>query len=302
MRRTTRLFTSLSIAGMSVAIGLARPAWAAGVTNIRKVDFRNFTYLSGSGTPITVKAGVYRNTTNPDEPTYFQVLDVDHGDLDGDGVEEAIVTTLENTGGTGQFTDGLIFRLVGGTPKQIGDLGIGDRADGGIHGITIVSGRIVVERYSETNSGACCPTAIERDTLKLTAKGGTVAVAKTSTRAFIRVGRDDSGGRTVIKFLKGTSSATLEGDGVANDEGTLDAGKGQTLTYTVSKVESFPNAIPAVVTLSIGSTTVAKVSSGGMWTGKLPSTGRYTLAWNPAGAVASKSTSSAYATVDLAIR
>ena len=270
---------------------------------IRKVDFRNFTYnvFDGDGKTTTLVDGKFERT-DKDNPLYAQVLDVDHGDLDGDGIEEAIVTTLENTGGTGQFTDGLIFRLVGGTPKQIGDLGIGDRADGGIHGITIVNGRIVVERYSETNSGACCPTAIERETLKLTAKGGTVAVAKTSTRAFIRVGRDDSGAATIIKFLKGTSSATLEGDGVANDSGALDAGKGQTLTYTVSKVENFPNVLPAIVTLSIGSSVVAKVSSGGTWTGKLPSAGRYTLTWSPAGAVTAKNTSSAYATVDLTIR
>ncbi len=35
---------------------------------------------------------------------YLDVIDVDHGDLTGDGIEEAVVTLSENTGGTGQFT------------------------------------------------------------------------------------------------------------------------------------------------------------------------------------------------------
>ena len=307
MSRVTRPVRLLAIALVLIAAPAAAAATlrsnaAASVTNIRKVDFRNFAYVSGTGAAITVKNGVYANTIKPNEPVYFQVLDVDHGDLDGDGVEEAIVTTLENTGGTGQFTDGLIFRLVGGNPKQIGDLGIGDRADGGIHGITIVNGRIVVDRYGQNGSGACCPTYIERDTLKLDSNGETTSAAKTTKRAFISLSRSDAGAPSKITFLRGTASVTIEGDGMAGDRGTLDAGKGQTVTYSVSKVPNFPNARAAIITLSIGTTTVAVVSSGGSWTGKLPTSGRYTLAWKQNGPVSSKDSTSAYATVDLSIR
>ena len=63
-----------------------------------------------------------------------------------------------------------------------------------------------------------------------------------------------------------------------------------------------PNARAAIVTLSIGSTTVASISSGGTWTGKLPSAGRYTLAWTQNGPVTTQSSTTAYATVDLSIR
>lgn len=303
MRHPSRWLRLLATALASAStVDTAASASVATVTNIRRVDFRNFAYVSGTGAAITVKNGVYENTIKPDEPVYFQVLDVDHGDLDGDGVDEAIVTTLENTGGTGQFTDGLIFRLVAGNPKQIGDLGIGDRADGGIHGITIVNGRIVVDRYGQDATGACCPTYIERDTLKLNSKGETTSAAKATKRAFISLSRSEAGAPSKITFLRGTSAATIEGDGMAGDQGTLDADKGQTLTYSVSKVPNFPNARTAIVTLSIGTTTVAGVSSGGTWTGKLPSAGRYTLAWTQDGPVTSKDSTSAYATVDLSIR
>lgn len=303
MRHPSRWLRLLATALASAStVDTAASASVATVTNIRRVDFRNFAYVSGTGAAITVKNGVYENTIKPDEPVYFQVLDVDHGDLDGDGVDEAIVTTLENTGGTGQFTDGLIFRLVAGNPKQIGDLGIGDRADGGIHGITIVNGRIVVDRYGQDATGACCPTYIERDTLKLNSKGETTSAAKATKRAFISLSRSEAGAPSKITFLRGTSAATIEGDGMAGDQGTLDADKGQTLTYSVSKVPNFPNARTAIVTLSIGTTTVAGVSSGGTWTGKLPSAGRYTLAWTQNGPVTSKDSTSAYATVDLSIR
>ncbi len=303
MRHPSRWLRLLATALASAStVDTAASASVATVTNIRRIDFRNFAYVSGTGAAITVKNGVYENTIKPDEPVYFQVLDVDHGDLDGDGVDEAIVTTLENTGGTGQFTDGLIFRLVAGNPKQIGDLGIGDRADGGIHGITIVNGRIVVDRYGQDATGACCPTYIERDTLKLNSKGETTSAAKATKRAFISLSRSEAGAPSKITFLRGTSAATIEGDGMAGDQGTLDADKGQTLTYSVSKVPNFPNARTAIVTLSIGTTTVAGVSSGGTWTGKLPSAGRYTLAWTQNGPVTSKDSTSAYATVDLSIR
>jgi hypothetical protein len=205
--------------------------------SIRQTDFKNFTYRPDclgedkSGKPESVRArdGSYQRWSGDDQ-VYFEVLGTVYGDLTGDGKEEALVRTLCNTGGTGQFTDGIIFTLQQGRPVPVATLGIGDRADGGIHDVRIENGLLKVARYGGT-SGACCPDYIETYTFRLQ-NGRLVAVGKPARSDYT----DREGYRSVrrIQFQKGSTSATVKGSTTGMAEYLLGARAGQTLTLRVS--------------------------------------------------------------------
>jgi hypothetical protein len=203
---------------------------------IRQTDFRNFAYrpaclgMDGKTPPIRVKDGEYSRDKGIEDRVYFKVVDVVFGDLDGDGQEEAIVETVCNTGGTGNFSDGVIFKLKGGKPAPVATLGMGDRADGGIHKIAVEGGLIKVGRYGG-NSGACCPDYVDTYTHRL-AGGRLVDVGKPVRGDYV----DDEGYRAVrrVKFERGASSATLKGTTKGANEYILGARAGQTLTVNSS--------------------------------------------------------------------
>ncbi|HXG27550.1 MAG TPA: hypothetical protein VNJ47_01705 [Nevskiales bacterium] len=168
------------------ALGLdERPPARATDGDIRTVDFRNFTYavycVSEDGRPIeiTVRDGEFRRESEHD-PLLLNVLSVSYGDLTGDGAPEAAVATGCNTGGTGQFTEGLVYTMRGGQPVLIGRVEGGDRAFGGIASLAIERGRLVVERYATDEDGpACCPRYIDTTRLRwegaeLVPEGGAV--------------------------------------------------------------------------------------------------------------------------------
>ncbi len=295
--------TALTVAfGLIATAGASRSAAAASGGAIRKIDFRNFTYESqGGGPKITVVNGVYESH-DLDGVALFHVLDVDHGDLDGDGIEEAIVTTVENDGGTGNFTDGTIFRMTNGRPVQIGALGAGDRADGGIFGVTIDRGHIVVDRFGQNGGGACCPGYIEREQFKLRTKGLT-QISKPIKRAYIVLSRSEPDSAK-IRFLRGSASATIEGDGNLQDTATIDARKGQTVTMSLPKTPrggelELPRSVK--VTLSIGANVIAVATPGATVKAALPSTGRYNLSWDTVSGKRDQ-TSIAYGDLELTIR
>lgn len=134
--------------------------------DIRKIDFKNFTYdiqsLDGENkSKVTVEDGNYSRMSE-DDKYYLSVQDVAYGDLDGDGKEEAAVGLIENTGGTGQFSSGLIFTMRGGKPVVLTMFEGGDRAYGGIVGAKIVNQTLIVERNAPGDLGAaCCAEFIE---------------------------------------------------------------------------------------------------------------------------------------------
>ena len=105
----------------------AQPEAASGKVTIdqeiRKVDFKNFTYEPScaydDNKKITVKNGEYSYEKPADGYTdrfYFKAFEISYGDLNGDNSEEAIVLTECNTGGTGNFTEGFIYTLKDGKP------------------------------------------------------------------------------------------------------------------------------------------------------------------------------------------
>lgn len=128
---------------------------------IRRVDFNNFTYeafcgdsqTDGETSTVTVKDG-NREGSDDNFPNYFEAGADAYGDLDGDGSEEAAVSSLCNTGGTGQFSEGYVYTLKNSKPFLLAHFEGGDRGFGGLQTVRIKDGFLFVERNDgEAN---CC--------------------------------------------------------------------------------------------------------------------------------------------------
>jgi hypothetical protein len=144
--------------------------------DIRQVDFKNFTYPAGfcageDREEITVRGGEFSEEKEVDgytERLYFEVFSVTYGDLNGDRRDEAIILTVCNTGGTGNFSEGLIYTLKNGKPALLTGFEGGDRAYGGLRSARVERGLLTVERNDVGElGGACCPEFVVTTNYKL---------------------------------------------------------------------------------------------------------------------------------------
>lgn len=134
-------------------------------SDIRKIDFKNFTYepsCAGEETrKVTVKDGEFSEVKQEDgyvDRFYFTVMSVVYGDVTADGNEDAVILTNCNMGGTGQFTEGFIYELKNEKPSLAARIPGGDRAYGGLKAARVESGLLVVESYDPgEESASCCP-------------------------------------------------------------------------------------------------------------------------------------------------
>ena len=88
------------------------------INDIHQIDFNNFTYATGEG-KVTLRNGSYSRDDRKD-PLEFKLLEVAYGDLMGDGHDEAVIVTWRNTGGTGDWRDGLLYDAARRTTAAIG--------------------------------------------------------------------------------------------------------------------------------------------------------------------------------------
>lgn len=169
-----KLLAAVFVAAVSTALASAQDG-------IRSVDFENFTYDAEfcggeSRRRITVKDGEFSEEKEVDgyiDRMYFSVFGLTYGDLDGDGADEAVVVSICNTGGTGNFTEAYVFTMRNGEPKRIVTLEGGDRAYGGIREVRVEKGELVVETSDPGEfGGACCPELVITRRYKL--KGRTL--------------------------------------------------------------------------------------------------------------------------------
>lgn len=184
---------------------------ASAQTDIRKVDFKNFTYEAGCAgedtTKITVKNGEFSEEEKIDAEItarfYFKIFDdIAYGDMNGDGKDEAVILSLCNTGGSGNFTEGFIYTLKNGKPAMMTGIGGGDRAYGGLKAAKIKKRTLILESYAPSDEGgACCPEFIE--TSKYNLKGNTLKAIGTPTRREIYPA-------SRIAFAKGASSTVVK--------------------------------------------------------------------------------------------
>ena len=222
---------------------------------IRDVDFMNgFTYESDLefGPPeTTVDDGSYSNGEFGDSDYYwFGAVDVDFGDVDGDGSEEAVVTTTWNSGGTGYFDAVRAFRLVEGQVEAAGVVPFGDRGDGGVFDVRVEDGSISVWSFS-TTLGACCPNEIRATTLVL-GDHWLAQADRGPTRTFFSSNASDD---NELKFLPGTSSAIVAIYGYETQSVfTFDAAQGQVLSVALA-------GGPAATEISVTSLATGQVMS-----------------------------------------
>jgi hypothetical protein len=296
MKLNRRLFTLVAVAASAIStLAVTPPVSASPVSStlvikaagIESFDFLNTTYdtdaLGFDEGIVTVSNGSYqRGDCSTGDCFYFEVSKPVFGNFDGSGTSEAALRTLVNTGGTGQFTDVAVFRFNSSTgkPTLAATAGIGDRADGGIYRFASSKNRLIVERYANAE-GACCPTAIERGEYTLGSKG-LVRKGRLAKRALVYLGSQGE-----IKFLRGTNSATVEGNGVDAASATIGAGKKQTLTIAM---ESAPaGSLATKITVSLNGSELGSVTSGGTVKIKLPKSAKYTLTESPVGTVTADS-------------
>ena len=81
------------------------------------------------------------------------------GDLNADGLEDAVALVAINTGGTGVFVHMIAFLNQSGKPKQAAELLIEDRTV--INSLKIENGVIYIQRIAHSPGDAmCCPSKV----------------------------------------------------------------------------------------------------------------------------------------------
>ena len=244
---------------------------AAPAADIHKTDFRSFTYRpscadfesSEANVPVTVTGGRFEGKPGTDlEGTFFEVQQVLYGDLDGDGRDEAVVRTLCNTGGTGQFDEGFVYGMKDGKPALRGRIQGGDRAAGGVRCIRFEGGALKVERVGNDSGAARGIDFVDIETWKLQAGGLTE-----SGQAVHRRLTTDKPAKP-IRFAKGRSSGTVTGRTSAVDEYSLGAREGQRMEIHLAS----PDGNAAFEVMLDDYTVTCRTTD---WTGELPASGQY---------------------------
>ena len=194
---------------MVLLVVLLCAATAFGQTNIRSVDFKNFTYpalcIGETASKITVKNGEFSEEKQEDgyvDRFHFNVMDVAYGDLNADRRDEAIVLSVCNTGGTGNFSEGFIYSMRSGKPLLVARIPGGDRAYGGLRSARVEGGLLVVESNDVgPEGGACCPQFIVTTKYRLT--GGRIVKSGKELRRDIYPTQR-------VSFPRGQSGTTIK--------------------------------------------------------------------------------------------
>lgn len=202
--------------------------------DIRKIDFDNFTYSAScafeESKKITVKNSEFSESKEVDGYTdrfFFKVFGTSYGDLDGDNNDEAVILTVCNTGGTGNFTEGFIFGMKAGKPVLLTRIPGGDRAYGGLRKARVEEGLLVVESNDVGEAGgACCPEFVVTNRYRVKA-GKLTEVGKKERRELYPKER--------VKFPKGASGTTFKTTIPAQElkRFILGARAGQTLSVSI---------------------------------------------------------------------
>jgi hypothetical protein len=151
---------------------LANRNAAAPAAGVRAIDWRNRPYvLTGLGT-VTVRDGRAEFALDDEgkvsatgaTPASFRVEPPLFADIDGDGTEDAVVSNILGTGGTGQFSSIAVYTVRGGQVVSLGEIPGGDRGDGGIRHAALDGHAVIVERnVLAEGDGACCASTWRRE-------------------------------------------------------------------------------------------------------------------------------------------
>jgi hypothetical protein len=150
------------------------------MSGVRAIDWRNRTYELEAIGPVTVKDGradfaldddgklaradAQGSVASGDTPGAFRVEPPLFADIDGDGSEDAVVTSVLGTGGTGQFSAATIYTVRDGKVAALAEIPGGDRGSGGIRRVALDGRAVIVERnVLGDGDGACCASTFQRE-------------------------------------------------------------------------------------------------------------------------------------------
>jgi len=134
-------------------------------------EYRNLTYQGIYDHPVTLQGGVYEGEPfipgGASRPRVQLVEDIHaRGDLDGDGVSEAVVLLAESSGGSGVMTYLALVSWRNGAPQNLATVSIGDRVQ--IRSLRLDSGELILEVIKAgPKDAACCPTRKTRTICRL---------------------------------------------------------------------------------------------------------------------------------------
>jgi hypothetical protein len=182
---------------------------AAAQANIRSVDFKNFTFpaycIGETPEKVTVKNGEFYREKQEDgyvDRFSFNVFDIAYGDVTGDGVGDAVILTVCNTGGTGNFSEGYVYSMKAGKPALVARIPGGDRAYGGLRSASVEKGLLIVDSNDVgEEGGACCPQFVITTRYRVT--GGKLAAVGQPIKKELYPSRR-------VRFAPGTTGATLD--------------------------------------------------------------------------------------------
>lgn len=152
-----------------------RPAQIAnhatgGTSEIRGIDWQNRTYDLGDLGAVAVHNGsadfaISEDGKAADAGTSdgsFRVEPPLYADLDADGVEDVVISSVTGTGGTGHFSQIEIFTMRDHKVVTLGAIPGGDRGDGGIRKVRVDGNAVIVERnVLAEGDGACCASQFQ---------------------------------------------------------------------------------------------------------------------------------------------
>ena len=203
--------------------------------DIHGLDFRNFRYhpacmneVGSRKAAVKTVNGSYTKQDPDGKEETFRVSNVVYGDLNGDGMDEAVVLTDCNTGGSGWFDEGFIYAMRNGKPVILSYIQGGDRSNGGIRAARIETGLLKIERLGSLSGRPIGAEFIDTTTHRL--NGSRLLRAGRPERRSLRGERRAKR----IQFERGESSATLTGTTSGADFYVLGARANQTLTARIS--------------------------------------------------------------------
>ena len=154
-----------------LSVPAATPVGATTTGRLTVDVLMNATYVGVYDQPVTLTDGKYEGEPfSADSPMRPTVTMVDrliaYGDLNGDGVEDAAVILVENSGGSGVFNYVAAVLNVGGMPVNPAVQALGDRVQ--IKSMVIDGSRITTEIVTQgPDDPFCCPTLLLRQTFQV---------------------------------------------------------------------------------------------------------------------------------------
>jgi hypothetical protein len=153
--------------------------FAAAQTNIRQVDFKNFSYpwthsfrwpsklvwldMSKEKHVWLVNGRRLHDSGNGITFSGLTLEEVQFADVTGDGQTDAVVVLRYDTGGTQYSNYVYIYSFAGGKPKLLACFHSGDRAASGLYRVYEQKGKLVVELFDpEKSTGDCCSSGFIR--------------------------------------------------------------------------------------------------------------------------------------------